>query len=177
LGSLPCSIRAMPYRSIPQLSFSLQISSLFSSLLSTSFVSISATFLRLSWDMEDFNNSDWNWFDFSDFQPTAFVQCSEISFNHTANVTPLDDTSSGNTSDTICNTPLEGIQTPQPKRRRQTSECSQSEALVRPRKSRKLRAPHETAKLRKKGACFLCKKDKKEVNLIYQLSCLFVRLN
>jgi hypothetical protein len=150
--------------SIPRLSFSLQINSLFSSLLPPSFVSISATFFRLSWDMADFN-SDWNQWIY--FQPTSFLQCSEIPFNPTANVTPPDDTLSDNTSDTICNTPLEGIHTPQSKRQRQTSECSQSEALVRPRKTRKLRAPHETAKLRKKGACFLCKKNRKEVNLIY----------
>jgi hypothetical protein len=152
---------------IPRLSFSLQIDCLFCSPLSTSFVSISATFFRLSWHMADFNDLDWNrWIDLSNFQSTACLQCNEISFNHTPNVTPPDDTTSDNTSD-ICNTRLEVIITPQSKKRRQTSECSQPEALIRPRKTRKLRAPHETAKIRKKGACFLCQKKRKEVNLIY----------
>ncbi len=55
---------------------------------------------------------------------------------------------------------------PPKKRQRQSSEESQSEggALVRSRKTRKLRAPHETAKVREKGACFLCQKKRKVVS-------------
>ncbi|KAL2075194.1 hypothetical protein VTL71DRAFT_136 [Oculimacula yallundae] len=49
------------------------------------------------------------------------------------------------------------------KRQRQASEDSQSEnSLTRRRKTRKLRAPLETAKVRERGACFLCQKKRKE---------------
>ncbi|KAI9049136.1 hypothetical protein LZ554_006984 [Drepanopeziza brunnea f. sp. 'monogermtubi'] len=48
---------------------------------------------------------------------------------------------------------------PQPKRLRHHS--SEETILVRARKTRKLRAPHETAKVREKGACFLCQKKRK----------------
>jgi hypothetical protein len=167
--------RAKPYRAfLDSLSLLPWIDCLFCNPLSNSvlpllvlLVDISAIIFRLLWHiMADFNNPNW-WMDLGHFQPTAFLQYNEISFNHTANATPPDDTTSGNTSDTICNTRLEGTVSPQSKKRRQTSECSQSEALVRPRKTRKLRSPHETAKIREKGACFLCKKKRKEVNLIY----------
>lgn len=48
------------------------------------------------------------------------------------------------------------------KRQRQSSEESQSDgALVRARKTRKLKDPLETAKVREKGACFLCQKKRK----------------
>ena len=51
------------------------------------------------------------------------------------------------------------------KRQRQSSEESQSDgALVRARKTRKLKDPLETAKVREKGACFLCQKKRKVVS-------------
>lgn len=51
------------------------------------------------------------------------------------------------------------------KRQRQKSEDSQSDgSLIRSRKTRKLKAPHETAKVREKGACFLCQKKRKVVS-------------
>ena len=163
-----CSLRAKPYAFLDSLSLSRSIVYFVVHSVLPLLVYLSSTFFRLSWHMADFNDSDWNrWIDLSNFQPTAFLQCSEISFSHTPNFTPPDDTTSDNTSDIICNTRLEGIITPQSKKRRQTSECSLSEALIRPRKTRKLRAPHETAKIREKGACFLCQKKRKEVNLIY----------
>jgi hypothetical protein len=109
--------------------------------------------------MADF---DWNqWTEHGDFRPTAISQGSEI---RTVNGTLSDDATIDNTSDT---TQLEGIQTPQSRERQRTSGSSQSEALIRRRKTRKLRDRHETAKIREKGACFLCQTKRKEVNLVY----------
>jgi hypothetical protein len=51
------------------------------------------------------------------------------------------------------------------KRRREMSSPSESEALVRSRKTRRLRAPHDTAKVRERGACYLCQLKRKEVSL------------
>ncbi|KAE9378490.1 hypothetical protein N431DRAFT_435586 [Stipitochalara longipes BDJ] len=97
-------------------------------------------------------------------------------FFHTANYLPdltygissvvPDHTSSSNTpsysSDSRSDTPLENVQNPRSKKRRQRSESSQPDALIRPRKTRTLRAPQETAKVREKGACLTCKRKRKE---------------
>ena len=48
------------------------------------------------------------------------------------------------------------------KRQRQTSSPCEPESLIRFRKTRKLRAPEETAKVREKGACYLCQLKRKE---------------
>jgi hypothetical protein len=119
------------------------------------------------------NNNEWLELDFDSFLPTALLPCDATSFNHAANFTPPDDTRRDNTpssSDTLSSdTLLEGIQTPysNSRKRRQTSERS-SDILVRTPKTRKLRAPHKTAKIREKGACFLCRTMKKEVNFVYK---------
>ena len=97
------------------------------------------------------------------FHNLPFAPCSDVSAHHAADVTPFDDTTSDDTSDTLYDTPFNGAQTPQSKKRRPTLEGSESDALVRARKTRKLRDPHETAKIREKGACFLCQKKRKEV--------------
>jgi hypothetical protein len=127
--------------------------------------------------MADFHSSDyWNnnqFFDFDSFQPTALLSCDAASFNHAANLTPPDDTRRENTpssSNTLSSgTLLEGTQTPysNSRKRRQTSEPS-SDTLVPAHKTRKLRAPHKTAKIREKGACFLCQKMRKEVTFVYK---------
>jgi hypothetical protein len=127
--------------------------------------------------MADFHSSDdWNnnqWFDFDGFQPNALFPYDANSFNHAANLTPPGNTRRDNTpssSGTLSSSTLiEGTQTSysNSRKRRQTSERS-SGTLVRTRKTRKLRAPHETAKIREKGACFLCQTKRKEVNFAYK---------
>jgi hypothetical protein len=127
--------------------------------------------------MADSHSSDyWNnneWFDFESFPTTALLPCDATSLNHAANLTPPDDTRRDNTpssSDTFSSdTLLEGVRTPysNSRRRRQTSERF-SDTLVHTRKTRKVKAPHKTAKIREKGACFLCRTMKKEVNFVYK---------
>jgi len=95
----------------------------------------------------------------------------DLTWNGIPNM-PQDHTSSSNTpdhsscsSDSRSDTPLENVQNPKSKKRRQRSESSQPDALIRPRKTRTLRAPEETAKVREKGACLTCKRKRKEVSL------------
>jgi hypothetical protein len=83
--------------------------------------------------------------------------------------TPEPSSSSSSRSDSRSDTPLETNQNPTSKKRRQRSESSQRDALIRPRKTRKLKAPQETAKVRKKGACLMCKRKRKEVSFICEL--------
>ncbi|KAG0645688.1 hypothetical protein D0Z07_8715 [Hyphodiscus hymeniophilus] len=70
---------------------------------------------------------------------------------------------------TVCDTPTSSdsfpnsaINDPPSNKRRQTSSPCESESLVRYRKTRKLRAPEQTAKVREKGACYLCQLKRKE---------------
>jgi len=130
-------------------------------------------------DMPDFHSSDdWNnnqwWLVFNSFQPTAPLPCDDAtSFNPAPNLAPPDDTrkdSTPSSSDTLSSgTLVEGIQTPysNPRKRRQTSERS-SDTPARTPKTRKVKAPHKTAKIREKGACFLCQTKRKEVNFVYK---------
>jgi hypothetical protein len=83
--------------------------------------------------------------------------------------TPEASSSSDSRSDSRSDTPLETNQNPTSKKRRQRSESSQRDALIRPRKTRKLKAPQETAKVRKKGACLMCKRKRKEVSFVCEL--------
>jgi hypothetical protein len=83
--------------------------------------------------------------------------------------TPEASSSSDSRSDSRSDTPLETNQNPTSKKRRQRSESSQRDALIRPRKTRKLKAPQETAKVRKKGACLMCKRKRKEVSFVCKL--------
>jgi hypothetical protein len=92
-----------------------------------------------------------------------------VEFNNIPINQPDHNTMSSNTpehsssSDSRSDTPLETNQNPKSKKRRQRSESSQPDALIRPRKTRTLRAPQETAKVREKGACLMCKRKRKEV--------------
>ncbi len=127
--------------------------------------------------MAHINNFDLNeWIYLSNFPQTAFLQSNEFSFDNCPNFTAHGDTTSANTpssSDTLSGTQLGGTQTPQSKRRRHTSVESESAAVTRTRKTRILRAPQETAKIREKGACFLCQKKRKEVKFAYQFEDFF----
>ena len=124
--------------------------------------------------MEDFNNT---WFGPCDFQQPDFLQALQtlevlqsggFPLHHTADIASTRDTTSDNTpmsSDTHYEPQPEGVRLPQTKkRRRQSSEPCESGALVRTRKTRKLTAPEETAKVREKGACFLCQLKRKVVS-------------
>lgn len=128
--------------------------------------------------MADFISADWNQSMYlTALQQAPFLMYSDVYLDNTPNSTPPGETTSGNTFDYICDTQLNGIQTPQSKKRQPTLESSELGALVRSRKTRKLKAPHETAKTRKKGACFLCQKKRKEVNSVYSLSSPLFHLN
>ena len=83
--------------------------------------------------------------------------------------TPGASSSPDSRSDSRSDTPLETNQNPTSRKRRQRSESSQRDALIRPRKTRKLKAPQETAKVRKKGACLMCKRKRKEVSFVCEL--------
>jgi hypothetical protein len=94
-----------------------------------------------------------------DFLPTEHLSC-----HSTSSYTPPEYVTRHNsaTSSDACPTPLEDVRAKSRKRRR-SSEESLSDSLVRTRKTRKLRAPEETAKTRERGACFLCQSKRKEV--------------
>jgi len=117
--------------------------------------------------MPDFS-SEWpqDWVDnLSVFQSTTFEE-NDFSFMHANNFTPFEGTTSSNSTSSYASpsrSPADGIQTPQSRKRRHGSEDSQFDALVRTRKTRRLRDPDGTAKIRKKGACILCKTLRKEV--------------
>jgi hypothetical protein len=84
---------------------------------------------------------------------------------------PPDDTTSSNTPapssaspDSTSETHLKTTPNPKSKKRRQTSEDSQSDALIRPPKTRIIKDRLKTAKVREKGACLSCKRAKKGVS-------------
>lgn len=110
------------------------------------------------------NNTDWPWFPLEDLQQPTFVETIETPCISQPNSTTPDDTSenSSNSSDTCCEEVLD-THASNPRKRRQTSESSESDALKRSRKSRKLQDPQQTAKVREKGACFCCQKKRKPV--------------
>jgi hypothetical protein len=122
----------------------------------------------------DFTNADWNaWIDQPIFQSTEVWPPWNTDFS----LTPPDDTTNSNSPapsaspDSTPETKLETTHNSKhnSKKRRQTSECSQPDALIRPRKTRTLRSPHETAKVREKGACLSCKRKRKEVGPVCEL--------
>jgi hypothetical protein len=98
--------------------------------------------------------------DFSFLRDLDFTQSYETA-------APTYETTSSNTSSSYPSpsiSPVEGTQTPQSRKRRLGSEDSQSDALVKVRKPRKLSDPDGTAKIRKKGACILCKTMRKKAS-------------
>ena len=121
---------------------------------------------------EDFMNSQgWNtgneWIDPRIFQTPGF-------WNNDFPFIPQDPPTSSNTpapssSDSRSDTPLETVQNPKSRKRRQISDSPQPDALIRPRKTRIIRAPQDTAKVREMGACLTCKRKRKEVRHI----CMF----
>jgi hypothetical protein len=85
----------------------------------------------------------------------------------TENTTPY--TSSTNPSTSASPGPIEtfaldGNALTHGQKRRSTSSTPESNSLARPRKTRKLRCPQETAKVREKGACYGCKLNRKLVS-------------
>jgi hypothetical protein len=115
--------------------------------------------------MADFNTPDW--LDYLNSYPADFLSCNEFTFGHIPNTAQSDDTKSSNTaasSSTLSDAAVEGTQLSKSQKRRRISESPEHGALIRPRKTRKLRDPHDTAKIREKGACFCCQKKRKEVN-------------
>jgi hypothetical protein len=112
---------------------------------------------------DEYFNPDWN------LLPVSYHDFPINPADYTVDSnTPEASSSSDSRSDSRSDTPLETNQNPTSKRR-QRSESSQRDALVRPRKTRKLKAPQETAKVRKKGACLMCKRKRKEVSFVCEL--------
>jgi hypothetical protein len=124
--------------------------------------------------MASFNSQDWDfdqWINLEEYQHSQALPYEENLW-----CDPIDDTPSHLTNTNAYGTPASfdsfsseerqmASLDPPKKRQRQTSEDSQSEgSLIRSRKTRKLKAPHETAKVREKGACFLCQKKRKVVS-------------
>lgn len=116
------------------------------------------------------------------FQTDHFSQYSVDSINYILQ----DQGTSSNTPDPLSSSdsrpdsPLETAQIPKSRKRRQRSEDSQSEALNRrPRKTRTVRAPQETAKVREMGACLTCKRKRKEVSssATFLISSSIIRTN
>lgn len=140
--------------------------------------------------MADFNSQDWEdftqWVDFEEYQhqhspslPHEDNLWCDVAGSTLSNVTNTSydtpDTFDSFSTDTQKSSSEEveepqmivqdpPMESPSRKRQRQQSEDTQSEgALIRSRKTRKLKAPLETAKIREKGACFLCQKKRKVV--------------
>jgi len=120
------------------------------------------------------NPIDPSFFQTTNYLPdlTTWNNISTMPQDYTSSSTTPDNSSCS--SDSRSDTPLENVQNPKSKKRRQRSESSQPDALIRPRKTRTLRAPEETAKVREKGACLTCKRKRKEVGLIFILSASFL---
>jgi hypothetical protein len=126
--------------------------------------------------MENFINTQWDtgagWIDPRIFQTVQ--NPSFLPWNNNFSFIPQDHTSTtssstpdpSTSSDSRSDTPVETLQNPKSKKRRQRSESSQPDALIRPRKTRTLKDPQNTAKVREKGACLTCKRKRKEVGLI-----------
>lgn len=122
--------------------------------------------------MDDFINSQWSneWI----IDPHVFHSANFLPWNGDFSYFPPNQTMSSDTPDVSAystssnsrsDSPLETVPNPKSKKRRQRSESSQPDALIRPRKTRTLRDPHDTAKVREKGACLTCKRKRKEVGL------------
>jgi len=133
--------------------------------------------------MDPFNNA---WFEPSEFPHPDFLheletletlQSNGYSLHHTTEAATTANTTSNNTStspSTPSNTVIGVVHSRRTRKRRwPTSEGYESEVLIRTRKTRKLRSPEETAKVRKKGACFLCKLKKKVASSVFCLPASF----
>jgi hypothetical protein len=117
--------------------------------------------------MAEFTNLGWHNEGIDPFDPSIFEDTSFL-WNGFP-ITPPDNTTNSNTPsspDFPTYKVLEKAQIQNPKKRRQTSGSPQPDTLVRPKKPRRLIAPHETAKIRVKGACLLCKRKRKNVRPI-----------
>jgi hypothetical protein len=94
-------------------------------------------------------------------QPIGCLPWDDFSFSW-----PVHTTSSSSTplySDSFSDAVVDRAQTQTPKKRWQTLESPRFDALIRARQSRTLRDLRDMAIVREKGACFLCKRRKKEV--------------
>lgn len=131
--------------------------------------------------MYDFNSSTLFPADF--FQQAEFLyelqsleqlQSEGLPLHHTADVGQSEGAMSDSTptsSDTSSDSIIEVVQRPQARKRQlQTSERCDSDALIRMRKTRKLRDRQGTAKVRAKGACYECQLKKKGVSTFQQNS-------
>ena len=111
----------------------------------------------------DFQQSDF----LQHLQSLELLQSNGFSLHHATDVARSGGATSDNTptsSDTHSDPVTELARPPKArKRQRQASEQCESEALIRMRKTRKLKNPQETAKVREKGACYLCQLKRKEV--------------
>lgn len=115
--------------------------------------------------MSDYvSDPDWNNYCFNLNDQPETPQYEELLFNQmTGSISPID-TSNPNTPtsiDTVFDSLVDNSTDAQ-SRKRQHSECSQSEVVKRPRKNRVLKSKIETNQVRKKGACFFCQKKRKK---------------
>ncbi|KAG9239332.1 hypothetical protein BJ875DRAFT_479458 [Amylocarpus encephaloides] len=109
----------------------------------------------------DSNPTNWSYDEFL-FQSTDF---GDDYYGSTANATPLDGSTAPSTpvsSESTLSTALIGVRFQQDNKRRRSPIDSESNALTRPRKTRKLKCPQNTAKVRERGACYPCFKNKKQ---------------
>lgn len=116
----------------------------------------------------DWEQQEW-WENFGTFQPMATIlSCNTASFDIDAHFLSSVDNKGTSTPSSLAtgseNSSEESLAVQCNSRKRRQASESSSDALVRSRKTRKLKAPDRTAKVREKGACFFCQKRRKEVS-------------
>lgn len=113
--------------------------------------------------MDCFNNlTGWSWFSLEDYPQPSFLEQVEFPFIYQPTTTPPDDTSeyTADSPATSCEAVVDA-QSPDSRKRRQSSESFESDALKRSRKTRRLVDPVQTAKVREIGACYCCQRKRK----------------
>jgi hypothetical protein len=114
-------------------------------------------------------SSDWGLYNlhplvFAQFEPAPDFAFHDAPAEYSPIASLMDNSSEY--APTSVNTPtnlIEEFQLVPSRKRQQSSESSQSDTNTRPIKTRRLRSPSETAKVRERGACFHCQKKRKEV--------------
>lgn len=112
------------------------------------------------------NHTGWPWFPLEDHQQPPYLETIETPFTYQPSTTPEDTSENTSNSSDTCFEELVEKQASNSRKRRQTSESSQSDALTRSPKIRKLQNPQQTAKARERGACFCCQKTRRPVRSI-----------
>lgn len=125
---------------------------------------------------------NWEWYDLhpldlAQFHPPANFDFNNVPVEYSPIAAPLDNSSEyASTPIDTPSDPVDELSLVPSRKRQHSSESSLSDVRIPPKRTRRLRSPPETAKVREKGACFYCQKKRKEVQYPSTAIVLLLRL-